>query len=67
MKNLARHINCKQKLLLQESFIVRNNEILQFKNQIHNQSTKLNDFTQFMNFLVRRNTSNMFTRQSIFI
>ena len=57
MKNLARHISCKHKLLLQESFIDRNNEILQFKKQIHNQSSKLNDFIQLINYLVRRNTA----------
>ena len=28
MKNLARHIHCKHELLLKESFIDRNNEIL---------------------------------------
>ena len=28
MKNLTRHINSKDKLLLQESFIDRNNEVL---------------------------------------
>ena len=67
MKNLARHINCKHKLLVQESFIDRNNEILYFKKQIYNQSTKPNDFIQFMNYLVRRNTCNMVIRQSIFI
>ena len=67
MKNLARHINCKHKLLLPESFIDRNNEILYFKKQIHNQSIKLNDFIQFMNYLVRRSTSSMVIPQSIFI
>ena len=65
MKNLTRHINCKHKLLLQESVIDRNNEILQFKRQIHNQSTKLNDFIQFMNYLVRRNICNMVICQSV--
>ena len=31
-------------ILLQESFIDRNNEILYFKKKIHNQSTKLDGF-----------------------
>ena len=49
-------------MLLQESFIGRNNS--KFKKQIHIQSTKLNGFIEFMNYLVRRNTSNilMFNR-----
>ena len=29
-------------MILQESFIGQNNEILYFKEQVHNQSTKLN-------------------------
>ena len=66
MKNLARHTHYEHNLLLQESFIDRNNEILWFKKQSPNQSTKLNDFIQFMNYLVRRNTSNMVIRQRIF-
>ena len=59
------HIHCKH-MLLQESFIDRNNEILWFKNQIHNQSSKLNGFIEFMNYLAWRNTSNILIRQHIF-
>ena len=62
-----RRLNCKHKLLLQESFIDRNNEVLLFKIEIHNKSTKLNDFIQFINYLVRRNTSNVVIRQSLLI
>ena len=39
MKNLARHTHYKQ-----ESFIDRNNAILQFIKQIRNHSTKLSSF-----------------------
>ena len=62
MKNLAPRINSKHKLFLQDKKV-----LLIKKWNFIVQEAKSTHFIQFIDYLVRRSTSNMVNRQSIFI